>query len=68
MWRVSAIIVLAVIGAATPVYGQPFSDTPANHWAYGAIAELAAKGLIDGYPDGTFKDDRAMTRYERWPW
>lgn len=64
MWRVSAIIVLSVIGAVTPVYAQPFSDTPANHWAYDTIAELAAKGLIEGYPDGTFKGDRAMTRYE----
>jgi hypothetical protein len=64
MWRVSAIIMLAVIGAVTPVYGQRFSDTPENHWAYDAIAELAAKGLIEGYPDGTFIGDRAMTRYE----
>jgi len=47
-----------------PAFAQPFADTPTNHWAYDAIAELAAKGLIEGYPDGTFKGDRAMTRYE----
>ncbi len=46
---------LAVISAVTPVYGQPFDDTLANHWAYDAIAQLAAKGLIEGYPEGTFK-------------
>jgi len=55
MWRVSAIIAMVLVGAVTPVHGQPFSDTPANHWAYDAIAELAARGLIEGYPDGTFR-------------
>jgi hypothetical protein len=49
---------------AAPAFAQPFADVPTNHWAYDAIAELAAKGLIEGYPDGTFKGDRAMTRYE----
>jgi len=37
---------------------------PTDHWAYDAVAELAAKGLIEGYPDGAFRGDRAMTRYE----
>jgi len=37
---------------------------PANHWAYQAIQSLAADGLIDGYPDGSFKGDRPLTRYE----
>ena len=58
---VAASLVLAII---SPAFAQPFADTPTNHWAYDAIAELAAKGLIEGYPDGTFKGDRAMTRYE----
>jgi hypothetical protein len=58
---VAAVLVLALI---SPAFAQPFADTPTNHWAYDAIAELAAKGLIEGYPDGTFKGDRAMTRYE----
>ena len=58
---VAAVLVFAVI---SPAFAQPFADTPTNHWAYDAIAELAAKGLIEGYPDGTFKGDRAMTRYE----
>src|SRR5271169_1053587 len=42
----------------------PFSDVPANHWAYQYIQSLAADGLIEGYPDGKFKGDRPMTRYE----
>ena len=57
----AAALMFAVI---SPAFAQPFADTPTNHWAYDAIAELAAKGLIEGYPDGTFKGDRAMTRYE----
>src|ERR1700736_4194277 len=57
----AALIILAMI---SPAVAQPFADTPTNHWAYDAIAELAAKGLLEGYPDGTFKGDRAMTRYE----
>jgi len=58
---VAAALVMTLAG---PAGAQPFADTPATHWAYDAIAELAAKGLIEGYPDGTFKGDRAMTRYE----
>jgi S-layer homology domain len=42
----------------------PFSDVPANHWAYQAIQSLAADGLVEGYPDGKFKGDRPLTRYE----
>ena len=37
---------------------------PKNHWAYKEISELAGNGLLDGYPDGEFKGDRMMTRYE----
>lgn len=41
-----------------------FPDVPANHWAYEYVKDLADKGLVEGYPDGEFKGDRAMTRYE----
>ena len=58
---VAAAVVFAMVA---PAFAQPFADVPTNHWAYDAIAELAAKGLVEGYPDGTFKGDRAMTRYE----
>lgn len=58
---IAASLVLAVVA---PAFSQPFADVPTDHWAFDAIAELAAKGIVEGYPDGTFKGDRAMTRYE----
>ncbi|MDR7578930.1 MAG: S-layer homology domain-containing protein [Armatimonadota bacterium] len=57
----AAVLVLALVA---PVVGQPFADVPTNHWAYDAIAELAAKGLVEGFPDGTFKGNQPLTRYE----
>jgi hypothetical protein len=45
-------------------FATPFSDVPANHWAYQYVQSLAADGIIDGYPDGKFKGDRPLTRYE----
>jgi hypothetical protein len=61
-----AVVLAAVLSLmlVAPALAQPFADVPTDHWAYDAIAELAAKGLIEGYPDGSFKGDRAMTRYE----
>lgn len=41
-----------------------FPDVPTNHWAYEYVKDLADKGLVEGYPDGEFKGDRTMTRYE----
>ena len=41
-----------------------FPDVPSNHWAYDAVKGLAEKGLVEGYPDGTFGGDKMMTRYE----
>ena len=43
---------------------NPFSDVPADHWAYDAVIQLAAVGLVEGYPDGTYGGTRMMTRYE----
>ncbi|MHB8730491.1 MAG: S-layer homology domain-containing protein [bacterium] len=65
MKHIAVVVAAAVMFAmVAPAFAQPFADVPTNHWAYDAIAELAAKGLVEGYPDGTFKGDRAMTRYE----
>ena len=50
--------------SATAFAANPFSDVPAGHWAYASVAKLAAAGIVDGYPDGTFKGDQLMTRYE----
>ena len=47
-----------------PVKTKLFPDVPENHWAYEYIRELVDKGIIKGYPDGTWKGDRMMTRYE----
>lgn len=52
------------IGPAEVAQGNPFSDVPPNSWAYQAIRSLASEGLIEGYPDGKFKGNRPLTRYE----
>ena len=61
-------VILAVLFAiailAPAIAGPLFPDVPAEHWARDAVANLAAKGLLEGYPDGTFKGDRAATRWE----
>lgn len=59
---VLAIVLLA--STLTPAFASPFADVPADHWAYDAIVQLAAAGLIEGYPDGTYGGARMMTRYE----
>ena len=41
-----------------------FPDVAANHWAYEAVSDLSRRGLVEGYPDGTFGGDRLLTRYE----
>ncbi len=62
---VLAMAVALGIGVqASALAANPFSDVPAGHWAYGAVAKLAAEGVVDGYPDGTFKGNQTMTRYE----
>ena len=63
---VSALTTALVVGAASTTFAaaNPFSDVPADHWAYDAVAQLAADGVIDGYGDSTFKGDRNITRYE----
>ena len=42
----------------------PFLDTPTNHWAYESVQDLAKRGIVIGYPDGTYGGKRPMTRYE----
>ena len=49
---------------ASAYAANPFSDVPAGHWAYDAVNKLAAEGVVDGYPDGTYGGDKLMTRYE----
>src|SRR5713101_4274397 len=53
---------MASAGAAR-AQGQ-FGDVPAQHWASSAVKELQLRGILAGYPDGTFGGKRAVTRYE----
>jgi hypothetical protein len=46
------------------VFANPFVDVPLNHWGYDSVQALAAKGIIVGYPDGTFGGGKSLTRYE----
>lgn len=50
--------------AIDPSKTAEFQDVPRNHWAYQYISQLAGNGILVGYPDGTFKGDATMTRYE----
>ena len=63
---VSALTTALVVGAASTTFAasNPFSDVPADHWAYDAVAQLAADGVIEGYGDGTYRGDQEITRYE----
>ena len=63
---VSALTTALVVGAASTTFAaaNPFSDVPADHWAYDAVSQLAADGVVNGYGDGTFRGDRNITRYE----
>lgn len=45
----------AVLGVTTAFGANPFSDVTPDSWAYQAVSQLAAAGIVNGYPDGTFK-------------
>ncbi len=63
---ISALTTAFVVGAASTTFAaaNPFEDVPADHWAYDAVAQLAADGVIEGYGDGTYRGDQEITRYE----
>ena len=61
---VSFLLLSSVNISMTAAAANPFSDVPTDHWAYDAIAKLAADGIVDGYGDTTFKGSHAITRYE----
>jgi len=63
MKRLSILMVLAFVLTTVVASANPFSDVPFSHWAYDAVNKLAAKGLLQGYPDGTFKGEKHVTRY-----
>lgn len=63
---VSALTTALVVGAASTTFAaaNPFSDVPADHWAYDSVSKLAAEGVINGYTDGSFEGNSTMSRYE----
>ncbi|RHM57087.1 S-layer protein [Mitsuokella sp. AF33-22] len=63
---VSALTTALVVGAASTTFAatNPFSDVPSDHWAYDAVSQLAADGVIEGYGDTTFRGNQNITRYE----
>lgn len=60
------IALISVAALAAPAFSatNPFMDVPMNHWAYDAIGQLAAHGILSGYPDGLYKGQQQTTRYE----
>ena len=62
----AALTTALVVGAASTTFAaaNPFSDVPADHWAYDAVAQLADDGVIEGYGDGTYRGQNEITRYE----
>jgi hypothetical protein len=59
-----AAVMLTAFAACAFAAANPFVDVPASHWAYDAVAQLAARGVVSGYPDGSFKGVLPVTRYE----
>lgn len=60
-----SILMLAVMVFTTVVASaNPFSDVPFSHWAYDAVNKLSVRGIVQGFPDGTFKGSKEVTRYQ----
>ena len=65
MKKILAIAAVAALTAGVSAYAaNPFSDVTPDDWAYQAVSDLSDQGVVEGYPDGTFKGERNMTRYE----
>ena len=65
MKKILALAAVAALTAGVSAYAaNPFSDVTADDWAYQAVSDLSAQGVVEGYPDGTFKGEKNMTRYE----
>lgn len=62
--QLAVFAAIAALGVTSALAAHPFSDVTAKDWAYQAVERLAAEGVIEGYPDGTFKGQRNITRYE----
>lgn len=65
MKKILAMAAVAALAAGASVYAaNPFSDVSTSDWAYQAVSDLSSQGVVEGYPDGTFKGENNITRYE----
>ncbi len=65
MKKILAMTAAAALAAGTSAWAaNPFSDVSASDWAYQAVSDLSDQGIVEGYPDGTFKGETNITRYE----
>ena len=65
MKKILALAAVAALTAGVSAYAaNPFSDVTPSDWAYQAVVGLSEQGVVEGYPDGTFKGERNITRYE----
>ena len=65
MKKIFALAAVAALTAGVSAYAaNPFSDVGMDHWAYQAVADLSAQGVVEGYPNGTFGGEKHITRFE----
>ncbi|HJI73298.1 MAG TPA: S-layer homology domain-containing protein [Veillonellaceae bacterium] len=65
MKKILALAAVAALTAGVSAYAaNPFSDVNPSDWAYQAVVDLSEQGVVEGYPDGTFRGERNITRYE----
>ncbi len=64
MKKILAIAAAMALTTGVSYAANPFSDVSQDDWAYAAVSDLSVQGVVEGYPDGTFKGERNMTRYE----
>ena len=65
MKKILAMAAVAALAAGASAYAaNPFSDVSTSDWAYQAVEDLSAQGIVEGYPDGTFGGQKNITRYE----
>ena len=62
--HLAVLAATAVLCGTSAFAANPFSDVTPQDWAYQAVAQLASQGIVNGYPDGTFKGQNNITRYE----
>ena len=62
--HLAVLAATAVLGVTSAFAANPFSDVTPQDWAYQAVAQLASQGIVNGYPDGTFKGQHNITRFE----